>query len=286
MTGFSSVAQMIATPGATWAHRGGSASWPEMSELAYANSVAAGYGALEFSAGRTSDGVWIGLHDRSINRTSGTTGLPDISEMTWAEVQGYQIVVGASGAPQPYWLLTDFLGTYAGDHVCIVDLKYGNAHRPEFLDILDSYGAQERIIVKFYGAGGGATDIADAATARGYNTWGYFYEADYTSGALDADQSHWSLLGMDLDASQEAWNAALSYGKPVVGHIADDQADYDTAIAKGADMVQCAGVAVIAAVGAPEPPPVTAPGGNIYDFAAWIALAPEFDWADISGTQA
>ncbi|MEG2887311.1 MAG: hypothetical protein RR853_09330, partial [Aurantimicrobium sp.] len=41
----------------------------------------------------------------------------------------------------------------------------------------------------------------------------------------------------------------LSYGKPVVGHIATSQAMYDTAIANGADIVQCANVAGIAAVG-------------------------------------
>lgn len=248
--GFSSVAQMLATPGATWAHRGGSANWPEMSEHAYDQAVLAGYGALEFSAHRTSDGVWIGSHDPALNRTSQTTGLPNISAMTWAQVQTYMNTLNSDGTPRPYYRLDAFLDKYTPTHVCIVDPKTDLSRRDEFLAICDAHGGNTKIVVKFFGVGGGATALADAAAAKQYETWGYFYEADYLDGDLSADQSHWSILGMNYDASQAAWDAALSYGKPVVGHIAGSQANYDTAIAKGARMVQSANVAGIRAVGA------------------------------------
>jgi hypothetical protein len=251
MYGFASVTQMLATPGATWAHRGGSANWPEMSKYAYDQSVAAGYGALEFSANRTSDGVWVGCHDASLNRTSQTTGLADISAMTWAQVQTYQNTLNSAGTPRTYYRLDQFLDDFTGTHVAIVDPKYAiGTYNTEFLNLLDAHGGNTKIVVKFYGVGSGATALADAATARGYQTWGYFYDTDVTGGGLAADQSHWSILGMNYDASQAAWDAALAYGKPVVGHIAASQANYNTAISRGARMVQCANVAGIAAVGA------------------------------------
>lgn len=248
--GFSSVAQMLATPGATWAHRGGSANWPEMSEYAYDQAVLAGYGALEFSAHRTSDGVWIGSHDPDLNRTSETTGLPNISAMTWAQVQTYMNTRNSAGTPRPYYRLDAFLDKYTPTHVCIVDPKNDLSRIEEFLAICDAHGGNTKIVVKFFGVGGGSTALADAAAAKQYQTWGYFYEADYLDGDMARDQSHWSILGMNFDASQAAWDAALSYGKPVVGHIAGSQANYDTAIAKGARMVQSANVAGIRAVGA------------------------------------
>ncbi|MBE7953632.1 hypothetical protein ILP86_04770 [Microbacterium sp. R1] len=249
--GFSSVSQMLATPGATWAHRGGSTNWPEMSKYAYEQAALAGYGALEFSANHTSDGVWVGVHDASLNRTSQTTGLPDISTMTWAQVQTYQNSLNAAGTPRPYYRLDQFLDDFTGTHVVIVDPKHAiGTYNTEFLNLLDAHGGNTKIVVKFYGVGAGATGLADAATARGYQTWGYFYDTDVTSGGLAADQSHWSILGMNYDAAQSAWDAVLSYGKPVVGHIAASQANYNTAISRGARMVQCANVAGIAAVGA------------------------------------
>ncbi|KTR78016.1 hypothetical protein NS234_04945 [Microbacterium oxydans] len=249
--GFSSVSQMLATPGATWAHRGGSTNWPEMSKYAYEQAALAGYGALEFSANRTSDGVWVGVHDASLNRTSQTTGLPDISAMTWAQVQTYQNSLNAAGTPRPYYRLDQFLDDFTSTHVVIVDPKHAiGTYNTEFLNLLDAHGGNSKIVVKFYGAGTGAAALADAATAKGYQTWGYFYEADIASGELAAWQSHWSLLGMEYGASQGAWDTILAYGKPVVGHIAGSQANYNTAISRGARMVQCANVAGIAAVGA------------------------------------
>lgn len=255
LPGFSSVTQMLATPGATWAHRGGSANWPEMSEYAYDQAVLAGYGALEFSAQRTNDGggtgTWIGSHDPTPNRTSQTTGAPAYSTMSYTTLLAtYQNTLNAAGTPRPYYRLVDFLDKFTPTHVVIVDPKDELARVTEFLNLLDAHGGNTKIVVKFYGAGTGAAALADAATARGYQTWGYFYEADIASGELAAWQSHWSLLGMEYGASQGAWDTILAHGKPVVGHIAGSQANFDTAISKGARMVQSANVSGIRAVGA------------------------------------
>ena len=255
LPGFSSVSQMLATPVATWAHRGGSANWPEMSEYAYDQAVLAGYGALEFSAQRTNDGggtgTWIGSHDPTPNRTSQTTGAPAYSAMSYTTLlAAYQNTLNAAGTPRPYYRLVDFLDKFTPTHVVIVDPKDELARVTEFLNLLDAHGGNTKIVVKFYGGGSGAAALADAATAKGYQTWGYFYEADIASGELAAWQSHWSVLGMEYAASQGAWDTILGYGKPVVGHIAGSQANFDTAITKGARMVQSANVTGIRAVGA------------------------------------
>lgn len=244
--GFSSVASMLATPGATWAHRGGSANWPEMSAYAYEQAVLLGYGALEYSVQRTSDGVFVGLHDPSPNRTSLTTGLPDVSAMTWSQLQGYQNTLNSAGTPRPYTRLVDFLDRWTPTHVVIIDNKT-NGNQAEFLDLLDAHGGPAKVIVKAYGVGTGG-GVASAASARGYQTWGYFYDAD--AAVLAANQGNWTILGMEHGASQASWDAILAYGKPVVGHIAASQANYNTAAARGARMVQCSNVAGISAVGA------------------------------------
>ena len=247
--GFRNVTQMLARKGATWAHRGGSANFPEMSEYGYDRSAQAGYGLLEFSAQRTSDGVWVGCHDASLNRTSETTGLPDISAMTWAQVQTHMNSLNSAGTPRPYYRLDAFLDKFTPTHVVMVDPKNAiGTHDAEFLNLLDSKGGTSKIIVKFSGVGSGAAALADKAKAKGYQTWGYFYEADFTSGALATWQSHWSILGMDYTASQAAWDAALSYGKPVAGHIVPNQAGYATAMQKGARFVQVSAPLAVSAV--------------------------------------
>ena len=252
--GFASVAQMLSTPGATWAHRGGSVSWAEHTLFAYTQAVARGYGCLEVSLSRTRDGVWFALHDATLNRTSGLPASPavDPTTMTWAELDAsYKVTVGV-GAPRPYMRWDELVAAYGGSHVIVVDPKHqitqGGARLAEFLDMVKRDLGTDRAIIKFSGVGSGAVWLAGLAADRGFQTWGYFYQTDWSSGDLATYQGPWSILGMDYTASQQAWDAVRSYGKPVVAHIVPDQAGYATALAKGADMVQVSGVGAVAAV--------------------------------------
>lgn len=248
--GFSSITEMLATPGFTWAHRGGSASYPEMSLYAYTQSVARGYGVLEVSLARTSDGVWFGMHDQTSDRTSGGT-YGNASAQTWAQIQAQQIVVGAKGAPQPYARWEDIVAAYGNTHLFVVDPKYAlGSHRTEFLELMNTTVGPDRAIMKFSGVGSGAANFSTAARAMGYETWGYFYAGDASAlqggnGALQTWGPSWTLIGMDYGASQAIWDEALALGLPVIAHIAPNQAAYDTAIAKGASGVQVSGVAVV-----------------------------------------
>lgn len=248
---FRDVDHMLATPGFTWAHRGGSIYKPEMSIAAYDHAADRGYAVLEVSFGRTSDGVWVGLHDNDLNRTTKTTGLPPIIDMTWADVQQHLNHTGQVDSPQPYTRWEDIRDKYGQTHILVMDPKNYNwgTYLTEFLGMCEEIGPQ-RCIVKQYG-----TDInlANEAAHRGFYAWGFFYE-DMLGHPNHGDRvAAWSLLGMELIAPQAAWDMMLSAGKPVVGHIASTQAAYDTAIAKGASGVQCSGTHVITPVNALTP---------------------------------
>jgi len=251
--GFNSVSQMLAKPGFTWAHRGGSVTYPEHSLYGYTQSVARGYGVLEISLGRTSDGVWFGLHDQTTDRTSGGV-FGNASSQTWAQIQAQQIVVGPVATPQPYMRWSELVAIYGSTHIIVADPKYAlGTYRTEFLNmVLNDVGTQ-RAIIKYSGSGSGAVGLSTAARALGFETWGFFYATDASAalggnGGLQTWGPSWTLIGMDYTASQAVWDEALALGKPVIGHIAPNQAAYNTAIAKGAVGVQVGGVGVVAPV--------------------------------------
>jgi hypothetical protein len=225
-------------------HRGGSARWPECSLHAYTQSAFWGVPALELPVGRTSDGVLIGLHDETFDRTSGTTGA-SVAAMTWAQVQALDISppAGFTGQPdQPYARIDEIFNAYAGSHVIFVDPKFlTTAQRLELLDVMDDFGGPDRFVWKFYGV---STTYAPAATARGYETWGYFYDSDAQEIAGWSDHAQWSILGLNYNASAQNWTdfLTLAAGRPVIGHICPDAAAVATAITRGADGLMVSGV--------------------------------------------
>lgn len=252
--GFDSVAEMLSVPGATWAHRGGSASYPEMSEFAYDRSVLRGFGALEFSCQRSSDGVFFGLHDSNFDSISGVSGSPNASTMTWADIQEMYKntrLPSATHPSRPLWRLEEFVEKWGETHVLILDPKNALPFNTAMLDVVGPYVDPDRLVWKYSGMTG-PTGISarDAAAARGWATWGYYYAEDASTGlggngGLQSSGSGWDFLGMSYNASQAIWDEVLAFGKPTVAHIAPTQDAYNEGTAKGADMVQCSGVAVI-----------------------------------------
>ncbi|WP_136057227.1 glycerophosphodiester phosphodiesterase family protein [Microbacterium sp. K24] len=263
--GFNSVAEMRVKRGATWAHRGGSASYIEHSLAAYAAAAARGYGVLEVSLQRTSDGVWFALHNLTLAEITGNPALTqDVRTMTWAQVNQYQMSVPGKGTA-PFMRWQDFIAAgYGNTHVLVLDPKNSvGTHQAEFLAMVAADVDPARVIMKW---AGGLTSFADAAKAAGFKTAGYWYQADYDNGNLAAQAPFWDYLGMDLTAGT-AWTGpgnvvdlALAQGKKVWGHIAATQADYNTAMAKGADFVQSSGVSAITAIG---PSTLTAAGSLV-----------------------
>jgi hypothetical protein len=80
----------------------------------------------------------------------------------------------------------------------------------------------------------------NAATARGYKSWGYFYQTDAANFATY--QGRWDILGMDYNADNATWNTILSYGKPVIGHIVPNSTAATTALGYGASGLMVSGV--------------------------------------------
>jgi hypothetical protein len=245
--GFSTVAQMLAKPGFTWAHRGGSLHYPEMALYSYTQSVVRGYGVLEVSLARTSDGVWFGLHDQTTDRTSGGT-FGNASSQTWAQIQTQQNLVGTVGAPQPYMRWEQLIAIYGKTHIIVADPKFAlGSYRTEFLNMVDRDLGPTKAIIKYFGGGSGAVQLSTDAQARGYQTWGFFYASNASTanggdGQLQTWGPSWTILGMEYNASQPIWDEAKLLGKPIVAHIVPTQAGYDAAIAKGAIGAQVSGV--------------------------------------------
>jgi hypothetical protein len=204
------------------AHRGGSDDWPEMSAFAYRQAISHGYQALEISVGRSSDGVWFGLHDYTLDRTSGTKGFA-AEKHTWAEISSLRISAAGTTHPgqaaRPYLRLRDFLTEFATSHVVFIDPKATQpGHHPELVrEITQALpDAQSRVVAKGPGA---MTAWARLAKDAGLSTWGYYYEPDVTSGVLARTASAWELLGMDIAASDATWDHIRTIGKPVIAHV-------------------------------------------------------------------
>jgi hypothetical protein len=148
---------------------------------------------------------------------------------------------------------SQLVAKYGKTHIIVADPKYALSYQTEFLNMVNNDLGPTRAIIKYSGVGSGAAALSTAAQALGFQTWGFFYATDASasqggSGALQTWAGSWTLLGMEYGASQAIWNEALAFGKPVIGHIAPNQAAYNTAMTKGASGVQVSGVGVVAPV--------------------------------------
>jgi len=248
--GYDSVTEMLAQDFFYCSHRGGSRNWPEQSLQGYTQSAIRGYGALECSLARSSDGVWFGLHDASLDRTSlgtgGGSGTTHVaSAMTWAAIQAYDMLP-ATGAPvnslhQPYTTLEDILDAYLSTHVIFIDPKSALAHRAELVSILKNRPEwQDKIVAKSV-PGNSNNSWLTLARAEGFATNAMFYESD----TFASFHAQGDILGMEYGAASGTWTTIKSYGKPVMAHILPSQASLTTALSLNADGAMVSGVVQI-----------------------------------------
>lgn len=232
-SGYPSIAAMVSQKGFLVAHRGGSASWPEMSMRAYTNSVAHGAGALEVSTGRTSDGVWVLAHDQNLRRVDPSAPDTPIAQMTWAEVQRYRT------AGEKILRIEEYLEAYGRSHITVLDPKYSATQWADLARLLPD-GAKSRVIWK---SAGDATWLASQWKAAGWRCWGYAYAQHAGDGSLAKWAPSWDYLGFPWDAPALAWKVATSFGKPVWAHICPTKAAYDQGLQNGAVGCMVSGVA-------------------------------------------
>lgn len=267
--GFVSVQQMLQTPGATFAHRNLGLTYPEMTEYGVRMAANAGFGVIEVSCQRSSDGVWFGAHDQTPDRIAVETTYDgqQFSSLTWAQISSLTINVGSTGAPRPFATLTELVETLPEDFVFMVDPKQqGATYINEFLDLVDTLLGPTRAIIKIDGSA--TANRFQAAKARGYVTAAYYYAApatptNPTNVANNID--YVDIPGLNYDATQEGWNDFLAYGKPMWGHVCLSQSDVNTAMSKGATFTQCSS-ATITPVGVESwVPPEDAPPVHLGD---------------------
>nr|DAY11699.1 MAG TPA: hypothetical protein [Caudoviricetes sp.] len=231
-SGYPSIDAMVAQKGFLVAHRGGSASWPEMSMRAYTNSVAHGAGALEVSVGRTSDGVWVLAHDQNLKRVDPSAPDTPISQMTWSEVQRYRT------AGERILRIEEYLEAYGRSHVTVLDPKYSAQQWADLARLLPA-DAKSRVIWK---SAGDATWLAAQWKAAGWRCWGYAYAQHASDGSLSKWAPSWDYLGFPWDAPAMAWKVATSFGKPVWAHICPTKAAYDQGLQNGAAGCMVSGI--------------------------------------------
>lgn len=209
------------------AHRGLSASAVEHSPAAYQLCDALGIIAREVSVWRSSDGVWIASHDRTTGRVFGSGQNIDIPTNTWAAIQA-ATAAGTTVGGHPIAKLVDLINASPVDKVWWVDNK-NSTNVTDFLDTLDAFpNAQGRFIIKAVFN----STVPVTARARGYRSWGYWYEADLTQ--FDTYKGNFHYHGLDYLASPAAWAQVLADNKPVLSHVILTTAAYNTGMTLGA----------------------------------------------------
>jgi hypothetical protein len=231
---YSSVADMVSQNPFYVAHRGGSAQWPEMSMLAYTNAAAWGIGALEVSVARTKDGVYFGLHDKTLDRTSEVTGDIDPTTLTWAELSTtYRNKLNAPTPDGvPYVQVSEIFDKFASNHVIFVDTKYigDPAQRAELIEQMLSAAPADHWVLKGYYDNESLTELA---RDEGIESWGYYYARDLD--IFDSTAGNWDLLGLEIGASQAEFATVKARGKPVIAFFISGTASLAEATEKGAN---------------------------------------------------
>jgi hypothetical protein len=232
------LAEMTSAPPVYAAHRGGSLNFSEMTMRAYTNALWHGTKILEYSAQRTSDGVFVGFHDATVDRTTALSG--NVSAFTWAQLNGVAVDAPlADGGTVSR--LEDLLDTYGQTHVLFIEDKtYANLNALMALIEAHVPNPTQHVVLKFSGPGSGG--FADLARARGYTTWASYGQSD-APGFSDA--SHFDILSMDVTADATSWGQIVALGKPMWGHIIDTTAAAATATGRGAKGLMTSGVLAV-----------------------------------------
>lgn len=235
------IAALLAADPFYIAHRGGSASWPEMTKAAYDHAAVAGMRALEISVQRSSDGVFVCSHDPSTLRVTGVD--QQIAATSWAQLSGLSVRSPvAGGAPAAMTRLETVLDAYAGSRVIFLEDKTYRNSGP-LLELVARYPDYRRhFFWKVTGTAG--EPVIQAGRTAGIPSWGYFFSADMPQFADRAGQFDW--VGVDYQCTDAQLRQAAAIGKPMIGHIVSKAAQRDRLLAAGCRGIMLADVAGLA----------------------------------------
>lgn len=227
------------------AHRCGGGDWPEFSAAGINGSISRGYIALELSVYECATGEFVCSHDWTTQRMTGVNY--QIMSTSWATLSTLTSTAAGTSDPsqpgQPLLRLEDVLAL-APDAVWFLDHKETSSRENPDQWRLDSEArlldwveanvpnATDRVVWKVFAQGYGSRE---RAAARGFQSWGIYYEDDLADPSLTEHLDEYELLGMEWNASQSAWNTVLAEGVPVVGHIIGTVGQAVEALSKGAN---------------------------------------------------
>lgn len=213
------------------AHRLGGTEYPEHTTQGMNAAIQAGFTAFEFSTYRTRDGVFIGSHDWTTERTTGVRH--EIWDTDWVTIQQLQQEAG------PITRIEQIVEMLPDDSVLVVDHKATSAKttpnpdearsEAELFALLATLfkNPQERVVWKLFAN----SNSEQRARERGFTTMCMLYPPEVP----DADLSRWDVLGMEYSAPQDVWDVLKATGKPTIGHIITSQSQRDMALSRGAD---------------------------------------------------
>lgn len=200
----------------------------------------------EFSAQRTADGVWVGMHDDDADRVTSATGL--INSLNWSQLEGLTVEVGGTPTEPPATVsrLDEWLQCFP-DYLLVVDNKT-SAFRTEFMTMLLNLvpDAQNHVIIKVDGASPLAV-FQDYFNA-GFKTMAYWYNSSNWTNAL-AKMPYVNYPGLNYNAAQSYWDdmIAMANAQSAIdnvdryfwGHVLTTEGQATTSLSKGADFLQC-----------------------------------------------
>lgn len=200
------------------AHRGGGGEAPEMTEVAYVNSVGAGLRAVEMSFHVSADGVLFALHDNDLNRMTNGTWTTNPETWTYAALNQQAKIVGTpllgpGWANQTIPTAKQLLDRFLGKVVIFAEGK-SNASIPALQQLLLTYpNANESVVWKNYYT----NPSFSWAKNHGFRVMAYA-DATTTSAQLDAVESQVDYWEMPWEASDAQIGAVVNRPimKPVV----------------------------------------------------------------------
>lgn len=226
------------------AHRLGGTEYPEHTMQGMNAAIDAGFTAFEFSTYRTRDGVFIGSHDWTTERTTGQRH--EIWDTDWATIQTLNQPAG------PIMRLEDVVAAMPEGSVLVLDHKatsasstYNEGDRrseSELFDLLNTLfdNPTERVIWKLFAY----SDSYQRAAERGYKTMCMLYPGE----VADADLNRWDILGMEYNAPQKIWDTLLATGKSTIAHIIVNSGQSATGLSRGAHGLMSSVPSVVAPV--------------------------------------
>lgn len=226
------------------AHRLGGTEYPEHTMQGMTAAINAGFTAFEFSTYQTRDGVFIGSHDWTTERTTGQ--YHEIWDTDWSTIQTLTQPAG------PIIRLEDAVAAMPEDSVLVLDHKttsasstYHEGNRQSeaaLFDLLPTLfdNPTERVIWKLFAD----ADSDQRAAELGYKTMCMLYPSEVAG----ADLNRWDILGMEYSATQEIWDTLLATGKPTIAHIIVNSGQATTGLGRGAHGLMSSVPSVVAPI--------------------------------------